>query len=65
MSSPDFKPWWERVNEYLSFDEREEFERGAMGFRPNNQFEVVIGMLKAGYVNKKFEKPQSHTGKKQ
>lgn len=64
MSSQDFRPWWEKVNSYLSFDERKEFERGAIGLRPNNSFEVIMGMLKAGYVNNKFEKPQSHTGKK-
>lgn len=64
MFSSNFKPWWERANEYLSFDERQEFIRGAGGFRPNNPQEVILGMLRAGYVNNKFEKPQSYTGKK-
>jgi hypothetical protein len=64
MSSQDSKPWWEKVNNYLSFNEREEFLRGVGGFRPNNPFEVMMGMLNSGYVNNKFEKPQSHTGKK-
>lgn len=64
MSSQDSKPWWEKVNDYLQFDERQEFVRGARSLRPNNSFEVIMGMLKSGYVNDKFEKPQSHTGKK-
>ena len=63
MSSPEFQPWWEKVNDFLSFEERQEFLRGASGYRPNNQQEVLFGMLKKGYVNNKFEKPQSHTGK--
>lgn len=64
MSSSNFKPWWERANEYLSFDERKEFIRGYKGYRPNNPTEVILGLLSAGYVRNKFEKPQSHTGKK-
>jgi hypothetical protein len=65
MSSQEFTPWWKKVNDYLSFEEREEFLRGAGGFRPNLKQEIYLGALSAGYVNQKFEKPQSHTGKKQ
>lgn len=65
MTSPEFKPWWERTNEYLKFEERENFLRGVGGYRPNQKMEALMGLLSAGYVNNKFEKPQSYTGKKQ
>jgi hypothetical protein len=64
MSSPEFKPWWNRVNEYLNFQEIEEFKKGVSGYRPNNAQETLIGMLSAGYVRNSFETPKSHTGKK-
>jgi hypothetical protein len=63
MSSQDFTPWWKKVNNYLSFEERQEFLRGASGYRPTLPLDVLVGMLSSGYVNNKFEKPQSHTGK--
>jgi len=63
MSSQDFTPWWKKVNNYLSFEERQEFLRGASGYKPNLPLDVLVGMLSSGYVNNKFEKPQSHTGK--
>jgi hypothetical protein len=63
MSSQEFQPWWKKVNDYLSFEERQEFLRGAGGFKPNLAQDVLMGMLSSGYVNNKFEKPQSHTGK--
>jgi hypothetical protein len=63
MSSPKFQPWWKKVNDYLSFEEREEFLRGAGGYRPNLPLDVLMGMISSGYVNNKFGKPQSHTGK--
>lgn len=65
MSSQDFNPWWKKVNNYLNFQEIEEFKKGISGYRPNNSMETLFGMLSSGYVNNKFEKPQSHTGKKQ
>lgn len=64
MSSPDFKPWWKRVNDYLSFEERQEFLRGANGYRPNLAQDILLSNLSAGYVPNKFEKPQSFTGKR-
>jgi hypothetical protein len=64
MSPKDVKPWWERVNDYYLFDERQEFLRGATGFRPNNPQEALVAMYAAGYVNKSFAQPKSHTGKK-
>lgn len=63
MYSPKFTPWWKNVNDYLSFDERKEFAQGAGGLRPNLPLDVMMGVLNAGYVNNKFEKPQSHSGK--
>lgn len=64
MSSPVFTPWWKKVNDYLSFEERQEFLQGANGLRPNLAQDILLGNLSAGYVNNKFEKPQSHTGTK-
>lgn len=63
MFSRESSPWWERVNDYLQFDERDEFIRGALGFRPNNKQEIIVGMLTAGYVRNTFAKPEAHTGK--
>ena len=63
MSSNSFTPWWKKVNDYLSFEEREEFLRGAGGYKPNLAQDILVGMLSSGYVNNKFKKPQSHTGK--
>jgi hypothetical protein len=63
MSSPKFTPWWKKVNDYLSFEERKEFVQGANGLRPNLPTDVLMGLLSSGYVNNKFEKPQSYTGK--
>lgn len=59
MSDQKFNPWWKRVNEYLQFEEKEEFLRGAMGYRPNNKQEAMLGLLLAGYVNQKFDIPKS------
>ena len=59
MSDKDFNPWWKKPNEFLKFDERDEFVRGAMGYRPNNQQEAMVGLLVAGYVNKKFDIPKA------
>jgi hypothetical protein len=64
MFPQKFDPWWKKVNSYLNYQEIEEFKRGVSGYRPNNAQETLLGMLSAGYVNNKFEKPQSHTGKK-
>jgi hypothetical protein len=63
MSSQDFTPWWKKVNNYLSFEERKEFTQGANGIRPNMPLNIMMGMLSSGYINNKFEKPQSFTGK--
>jgi hypothetical protein len=64
MSSPEFKPWWTKVNQYLAFQEIQEFTQGANGLNPNLRHDVLMGMLSSGYINDKFERPQSHTGKK-
>lgn len=64
MSSPEFKPWWTKVNDYLALEEKQQFLQGANGIRPNLRHDVLMGMLSAGYINNKFEKPQSFTGKK-
>jgi hypothetical protein len=59
MSEKNFNPWWKHVNDYLQFEDREEFLRGAMGYRPNNKQEAMLGLLLAGYVNQKFDIPKS------
>lgn len=63
MSSPDFKPWWEKPNDFLVFEERENFLQGVKGYRPNSRQEAMFSMINAGYVRNKFEKPESYTGK--
>ena len=59
MSDKDFNPWWKHVNDYLDFHEREEFVRGAKGYRPNNRQESMMYLLVAGYTNQKFNIPKS------
>jgi hypothetical protein len=64
MFARDFKPWWDRVNDYYLFDERKEFMRGATGYRPNNRQEAMVAQIAAGYVNQQHQQPKS-IGKKQ
>jgi hypothetical protein len=64
MNAKDFKPWWDRVNEYQNFDERKEFIIGATGYRVNNRHDEIVALYAAGYVNGKFAQPKS-LGKKQ
>lgn len=60
MFAKDVKPWWERVNDYYLFNEREEFVRGATSYQPNNRQEAMVAQLLAGYVpNSKQQIPQS------
>jgi hypothetical protein len=61
--SSNFNPWWKRVNDYLLFQEKEEFLRGVGGYRPNNRQEAMFGQLVSGYVRNQFQQPKSHTGK--
>lgn len=64
MRSADFKPWWEKVNAFQNFEERQEFLRGLQGYRPANSQDIMLGMISSGYVRNKFEKPNPHTGEK-
>lgn len=64
MSNNDFKPWWEKVNEFLEFEERDEFLRGATAYRPNLRQDIMFSMMSQGYVRNKFDKPEPYTGKK-
>jgi hypothetical protein len=60
MFAKDIKPWWERVNDYYLFEEREEFVRGATAYQPNNRQEAMVAQLLSGYVsNSKQQIPQS------
>jgi len=59
MFAKDVKPWWERVNDYYLFEERDEFVRGATDYQPNNRQEAMVAQLLAGYVpNSKQQTPQ-------
>ena len=58
MSSKEIKPWWERVNDYYLFEERQEFTRGAVGYRPNNRQESMMAQLIAGYVPNQHDIPK-------
>jgi hypothetical protein len=51
MFAKDFKPWWERVNDYYLFNEKDEFVRGATAYQPNNRQEAMVAQLVAGYVS--------------
>lgn len=59
MSSKEFKPWWEKVNDYYLFEERQDFIRGAIGYQPNNRQEAIMAQLISGYVPNKYDIPKS------
>lgn len=59
-----FNPWWKRVNDYLVFQEKEEFLRGAAAYRPNNRQEAMFSQIISGYVRNVHQQPKSHSGKK-
>jgi hypothetical protein len=48
MSSANWKPWWEKVADFDTPHEREEFMRGIAGFRPSNRTAHLLGLV-AGY----------------
>lgn len=50
MPAKEIRPWWERVNDYYLFNEREEFVRGATAYQPNNRQEAMVAQLISGYV---------------
>jgi len=54
MPSKNWKPWWEKVGEFDTPHEREEFMRGVAGKRPssNKSSAILLGLL-AGYVGGK------------
>lgn len=64
MASNEFKPWWEKVNDFQNFQELEEFKRGALGYRPGNAADIMVSMITNNWVRTEFEKPESYTGKK-
>jgi hypothetical protein len=47
-----WKPWYEQVAEMNNQHEREEFIRGAFGFRPKEKNSIIVGLI-AGYVGGK------------
>ncbi len=59
MPSKKVQPWWERVNDYYLFEERENFTRGALGYSPNNKQEEMFAQLMAGNINRKHSIPKS------
>jgi hypothetical protein len=66
MTSNNWRPWWERPNDYYGLDEHKEFMAGAatVGYRPNNRQEAMVAMLSAGYIPNNFTYVKPHTGKK-
>jgi hypothetical protein len=63
MSSANWKPWWEKVADYDTAHEREEFMRGVAGFRPSNRQAMIVGLV-AGYVGGKAATYSQLKGKK-
>jgi hypothetical protein len=47
-----WKPWYKQVAEMNNQHEREEFIRGAFGFRPKEKQPIVAALI-AGYVGGK------------
>lgn len=58
MFAKDVKPWWERVNDYYLFEERTNFVRGALGYKPNNKQEELVAQIVAGNIYNKYSNPQ-------
>ena len=56
MSSKDWKPWWEKISDYDTPHEKEEFMRGMVGAKPRgpqiSASNIFLGLL-AGYVGGK------------
>jgi hypothetical protein len=59
MPSKNWKPWWEKVGEFDSAHEREEFMRGVGGKRPmsNATSTILMGVI-AGYIGGKVARPK-------
>lgn len=68
MPNADWKPWWEQVASFEDGKDQQEFMRGVFQglttFRPAQRQSYISGLV-AGYKNRKFGKPESHSGKKQ
>lgn len=50
MSSKDYRPWYEKVADYDSLHEREEFLKGVAGVRFASQKQVAGTLLVAGVL---------------
>ena len=65
MRTSNQKPWWERVADFNESDQ-EEFLRGVfqgkISSRPPQPNSYIMG-LSAGYRDREFVQPKSHTGK--
>ena len=59
MPSKNWKPWWEKVGEFDTPAEREEFMRGIAGGRPKSikGSDILIGIV-AGYIGGKISQPR-------
>ena len=68
MSNANSKPWWEQVASFENGTDQQEFLRGVyQGLttnRPAQRQSYLMGLI-AGYKNRPFAHPESHTGKKQ
>jgi hypothetical protein len=61
MSSYGWKPWWEKIGEFDTAAEKEEFLRGVGGGKPKKPHSgvstLLLGVL-AGYVGGKISQPR-------
>jgi hypothetical protein len=64
MLNTDWKPWWEKPNEFLLFNEQQNFVQGAVVYNPANRQNIMMSMINSGYVNSNFAKVNPYTGKK-
>lgn len=52
--SKEWKPWWEKVSDFDTFQEKEQFIRGIAGAKPdNNKASTILFGLVAGYLGGK------------
>jgi hypothetical protein len=66
MSNANWKPWWEQVATFENGNDQENFLKGVyQGLttnRPAQRQSYLMGLV-AGYRNRPFAQPKSHTGK--
>jgi hypothetical protein len=58
----NWKPWWEKVADFDTQYEREQFVRGIAGARPSYKKDILFGLI-AGYVGGKAAQPKDSKNK--